>query len=397
MEAVSHRIAALAESQTMAMNQRTRDLQAQGVNVINMTVGEPDFNTPDHIKEAAKKAIDDNYSFYSPNPGYPELIQAVVNKFKRENNLEYAANQIIVSNGAKHSLANVMMCLINKGDEVLLPAPYWVSYYELVKLAEGTNVVLNTTVESNWKITPAQLEKAITTKTKALILCSPSNPTGSVYSQTEMEALVKVLEKHPQVYVIADEIYEHINFIGNHVSIAQFPSMKERSFIINGVSKGYAMTGWRIGYIGGPAWMAKACNKLQSQFTSNPNTIAQRASIAALNGDQSVVAKMCEAFKRRRDLVMKLVKEIPGLKVANPDGAFYIFPDASSYFGKSDGETTIKNSDDLCLYLLSKGHVACVAGSAFGNDNCFRISYANADEKLVEAMKRMKETFSRLK
>lgn len=397
MEAISQRIAALSESQTMAMNQKTKELQSQGVNVINLSVGEPDFFTPDHIKEAAKKAIDENYSFYSPNPGYPELLTAISNKLKRENNLEYTPSQIIVSNGAKHSLANVLMCLINKGDEVIVPAPYWVSYVELVKLAEGKNIIIDTTVEADWKITAEQLEKAITEKTKALIMCSPSNPTGSVYTKAEIENLVKVLEKHPQVFVISDEIYEHINFLSSHVSFAQFASMKERTFVINGVSKCFAMTGWRIGYVAGPLWMTKACNKLQSQFTSNANTIAQRASLAALNGEQNVVEIMRLAFQRRRDIIIKMLKEIPGLKFNIPQGAFYLFPDASYYYGKSEGETKIKNSDDLSLYLLAKGHIATVPGSAFGNDKCIRISYATSDDKLVEAINRLKNALKELK
>jgi len=397
MEKISARIAALAESQTMAMHQKTRELQAQGINVINMAVGEPDFNTPAFIKEAAKQAIDDNYTFYSPNQGYPDLIQAIIQKFKRENGLDYTAQEVMVSCGAKHCLANVMMSLIDKGDEVLLPAPYWVSYYELIRLAEGKCVVLPTSYESDWKITAGQLEKAITPATRALILCSPSNPTGSVYSYAEMESLARVLEKHPQVYVISDEIYEHINFTGRHVSMANFPWMKERTFVINGVSKGYAMTGWRIGYLAAPAWMIKACSKLQSQFTSNASTIAQRAALAALTGDQSVVEEMRQAFRRRRDLVMHLIGTIAGLKTTCPDGAFYLFPDASAFFGKSDGETVIRNSTDLCMYLLQKAHVGCVPGSAFGDDRCFRISYASADELLIKAMERMKEAFDRLR
>jgi aspartate aminotransferase len=397
MEQVSKRVAALSESQTIAMNQKTKDLQAQGINVINLTVGEPDFFTPDHIKAAAKKAIDDNYSFYSPVPGYPDLINAIVNKFKRDNNLEYAPNQILVSNGAKHSIANAMLALINAGDEVIIPAPYWVSYAELVKLAEGTNVIIDTDVESDFKITPAQLEKAITPKTKALLLCSPSNPTGSVYSKAELKALADVLAKHPNIFVIADEIYEHINFMGGHQSIAQFDFMKDRSVIVNGVSKGYAMTGYRIGYMAAPAWLTKACNKLQGQMTTGASSIAQRAAIEALNGDQTIVETFRKAFEKRRDIVMDVVKTIPGVKCNKPDGAFYIFPDISSYFGKTDGNVVINNSDDMSLYLLDKAFIATVPGSGFGYDKCIRISFATSDDKVIESMKRFKEALSKLK
>lgn len=396
MEQVSHRLAALAESSTVAMNQKTKELQAKGVDIINLTVGEPDFFTPDHIKEAAKKAIDDNYSFYTAVAGYPELQEAISKKLKRENNLDYAPSQIIVSNGAKHSLANALLALINKGDEVIIPAPYWVSYAELVKLAEGTNIILNTEVEQDFKITPAQLEKAITPKTKAFMLCSPSNPTGSVYSKAELQAIVDVLMKHPNIFVITDEIYEHINFIGGHCSIAQFPEIKERVVLINGVSKSYAMTGYRIGYMAAAPWIAKACNKLQGQMTTNASTIAQRAAIAALNGDQSVVEKFRQAFEKRRDMVYNAVIQIKGVKCNKPDGAFYVFPDISSFFGKSADRVTIKNSDDMSMYLLEKGFIATVAGSGFGNDKCIRISFATSDEKLVEALKRLKNALEKL-
>lgn len=397
MEQVSKRVAALSESQTIAMNQKTKDLQAKGINVINLTVGEPDFFTPDNIKAAAKKAIDDNFSFYSPVPGYPELINAIVNKFKRDNNLDYAPNQILVSNGAKHSIANAMLALVNPGDEVIIPAPYWVSYAELVKLAEGTNVIIDTTVESDFKITPAQLQNAITPKTKALLLCSPSNPTGSVYTQAELKALANVLAQHPNIFVIADEIYEHINFMGGHQSIAQFAFMKERSVIVNGVSKGYAMTGYRIGYMAAPAWLTKACNKLQGQMTTGASSIAQRAAIEALNGDQTIVETFRVAFEKRRNIVMEVVKTIPGVKCNNPDGAFYIFPDISSYFGKTDGSMVINSSDDMSLYLLDKAFIATVPGSGFGYDKCIRISFATADDKVIESMKRFKEALLNLK
>lgn len=397
MEHLSKRINSLSESQTIAMNQKSRDLQAAGVDVINMTVGEPDFFTPTHIKEAAKKAIDDNYSFYTAVNGYPELLKAISDKFKRENNLDFKPDQIVVSNGAKHSLTNAILCLIDPGDEVIIPAPYWVSYSELVKLAEGTHVIIPTTLETSYKMTPAQLEAAITPKTKALLLCSPSNPTGSHYSREEMQALVNVLVKHPRIFIIADEIYEHINFVGGHVSIAQFPEIKERCVIINGVSKGYAMTGYRIGYMGGPAWLAKACTKLQGQMTTNASTIAQRAAITALNADNAPTIEMNKAFLRRRDLVLQLMKDIPGFKCNVPEGAFYVFPDISYYFGKSDGNITIKNDMDFCLYLLDKAHVATVPGGAFGDPDCFRISYANSDENLERAMKQMKQALAQLK
>ena len=397
MEQLSKRINSLSESQTMAMNQKTRDLQAQGIDIINLTVGEPDFFTPPHVKEAGKKAIDDNFSFYPPVNGYPDLIKAIVNKFKTENELEYKPDQIIVSTGAKHSLANAILCLIDEGDEVIVPAPYWVTYAELVKLAQGTNIILETTLESDYKITPAQLEKAITPKTKALLLCSPSNPTGSLYSKKELKGLVDVLAKHPRIFIITDEIYEHINFVGKHESIAQFLEIKERVVLINGVSKAYAMTGYRIGYMAGPAWLIKACSKLQGQVTSSAATISMKAAVAALTMDNAYTKEMNIAFKRRRDLVLNLMKEIPGLRCNIPEGAFYVFPDVSYYYGKSDGSLTIKNDMDLCLYLLDKAFISTVPGGAFGEPKCIRISYANADEKLVKAMKQMKDALSKLK
>ncbi len=397
MEQVSQRVAALAESSTIAMNTKTKALQAQGIDVINLTVGEPDFFTPDHVKEAAKKAVDDNHSFYTNVAGYPELLEAISKKLKRENNLDYAANQIVVSNGAKHSLANAILTLINKGDEVIIPAPYWVSYAELVKLAEGTNIILNTEVDTDFKITPSQLEKAITSKTKAFLLCSPSNPTGSVYSKSELKSIVDVLIKHPQIFIITDEIYEHINYLGGHESIAQFSEIKDRVVLINGVSKSYAMTGYRIGYMAAAPWIAKACNKLQGQMTTNASTIAQRASIAALNGDQSVVEKFRKAFESRRNLVMDAITKIKGVKCNKPDGAFYVFPDISSFFGKSVEGRTINNSDDMSFYLLEKAFIATVPGSGFGNDKCIRISFATSDEKLVEALKRLTKALEDLK
>ncbi len=397
MEHLSKRINSLSESQTIAMNQKSKDLQAQGVDVINLTVGEPDFFTPPHVKEAAKKAVDDNYSFYTAVNGYPELLKAISNKFKNENNLDFKPEQIIVSNGAKHSLANAILCLIDEGDEVIIPAPYWVSYSELVKLAQGKNVILPTTLETNYKITPAQLEKAITPKTKALLLCSPSNPTGSLYSKEELKGLVAVLMKHPNVFVISDEIYEHINYVGKHVSVAEFPEIKERCVIINGVSKAFAMTGYRIGYMGAPVWLTKACSKLQGQMTTNASSIAQRAAIVALTTDIAYTRDMNKAFHRRRDLVLGLMKEIPGLKCNIPDGAFYVFPDVSYYYGKNDGNTTIKSDMDFCLYLLDKAFVATVPGDAFGEPKCIRISFANSDEKLTKAFKQMKEVLAKLK
>ncbi|MBN2813615.1 MAG: pyridoxal phosphate-dependent aminotransferase [Bacteroidales bacterium] len=397
MENLSNRVNSLSPSATIAMNQKSRDLQAKGINVINLSVGEPDFFTPDHIKAAAKKAVDDNFSFYPPVPGYPDLLKAITEKFKRENNLDYTPQQIIVSCGAKHSLANAMLSLINKGDEVIIPAPYWVSYLEQVKLCEGNPIVIEAKFEDNFKITPKQLEGAITPKTKALLLCSPSNPSGAVYSKTELRALADVLQNHPGIFVISDEIYEHINFIGGHETIAQFDDMKERTVLINGVSKSYAMTGYRIGYMAGPLWLAKACDKLQGQMTTGATTVSQKAAAAALSGDQSCVAEMKKAFKRRKELVVKMVKDIPGLQVYDPDGAFYVFPKVNAYYGKSFNGTAINTSNDLCLYLLEHGHIATVPGEAFGDPDCIRISFATSDEKLVDAMNRMKNALAALK
>ena len=396
MEKVSKRLASLSPSATIAMNQKSREMKENGVDVVNLSVGEPDFNTPDHIKAAAKKAIDDNFSFYAPVPGYPELRKAVVNKFKRENNLEYSPDQIVVSTGAKHSIANTMISIIDPGDEVIVPAPYWVSYVEQVKIAEGKNVIIDAGIENEFKITADQLRKAINTKTKALLLCSPSNPTCSVYSYDELKALVEVLEDHPEIFVISDEIYEHINFVGKHTSIAEFPGMKERTVVVNGVSKGYAMTGWRIGYIGAPLWIAKACNKLQGQMTSGATSIAQRAAIEALEGDQSCVADMRKAFVRRRDLVIGRLQKIAGINCIVPEGAFYVFPDMSAFYGKSAGDSRIENSMDLCLYLLEEGHIATVPGEAFGAPDNIRISYANSDENLIKAMERLEKALTDL-
>jgi len=365
--------------------------------VINLSVGEPDFITPEHIREAAKKAIDGNWHHYAPVAGYPDLLKAIVDKFKKENNLEYKPSNIMVSVGAKHSLANVMICLIEKGEEVIVPAPYWVSYAEQVKIAEGVNVIVDTTVESEFKMSPEQLEAAITPKTKALLLCSPSNPTGSVYTREELAALKDVLVKHPQVFVIADEIYEHINFVGGHESIAQFEEIRDRVIIINGVSKGYAMTGWRIGYMAGPDWLVKACGKLQGQMTSGATSIAMRAALEALTGDQTCVTEMRDAFLRRRDLILGHIAQIPNVKCPTPGGAFYVFPDFSAYIGKSVDGRKIGNDMDLCIYLLEVGHIATVPGSAFGADGCVRISYANSDENLEKAMQRLKNALAALK
>jgi len=397
MNQLSDRLNSLSPSETLAMSQKSNELKAQGIDVINMSVGEPDFNTPDHIKAAAKKAVDDNFSRYSPVPGYPALRDAIVAKLKKENGLDYTPAQILCSNGAKQSVCNVLMALIGPGDEVIIPAPYWVSYPEMVKLAEGTNVIVSAGIEQDFKITPAQLEAAITPRTKALILCSPSNPTGSVYSKEELAGLAAVLAKYPQVVIIADEIYEHINYIGQHESIAQFPEVRDRVVIVNGVSKAYAMTGWRIGFIAGPQWIVSACNKLQGQYTSGPCSVSQKAAEAAYVGDQQPVEDMRLAFERRRDLIVKLAKEIPGFEVNLPQGAFYLFPKCDSYFGKSTAEgRKVTDSGELAMYLLEVGHVACVGGAAFGAPDCIRMSYATSDENIVEAMRRIKEALSKL-
>ena len=379
------------------MSQKSSELQAQGVDVINMSVGEPDFPTPDHIKQAAVRAIEENWTRYSPVPGYPSLKKAIVDKLKNENQLDYQPSQILVSNGAKQSVCNTIMALVGQGDEVIIPAPYWVSYPQMVLLADGKPVFVEAKIEQDFKITPEQLEAAITPHTRALILCSPSNPTGSVYTRDELEALKNVLLRHERVIVIADEIYEHINYSGHHASMAQFPDIKERVVIVNGVSKAYAMTGWRIGYIAAPEWIVKACNKLQGQYTSGPCSISQKAAEAAYTGSQQCVEDMRQAFERRKNLIVRLAREIPGLEVNDPAGAFYLFPKCSSFFGKRDGDRVIHTSTDLAMYLLEVGHVAAVGGDAFGSPECFRMSYATSDENIVEAMRRIKETLARLK
>ena len=396
MLSVSERLASLAPSATLAMSQKSNELKAQGIDVINLSVGEPDFNTPDHIKAAAKKAIDDNFSFYSPVPGYPALRKAICEKLKTENGLDYTPEQIVCSNGAKQSVCNVILAVIGKGDEVIIPAPYWVSYPEMVKIADGTNVIVSAGIEQDFKITPQQLEEVITPKTKAIILCSPSNPTGSVYSKDELKGLADVLAKYPDIIIISDEIYEHINYGGAHESIAQFENVRDRVVIVNGVSKGYAMTGWRLGWIAAPKWIASACNTLQGQYTSGPCSISQKASEAAYTGDQTCVGEMQKAFERRKNLVVKMAREIPGLKTNEPKGAFYIFPDCSAYFGKSFNGTTIHNPEDLALFLLAEAHVACVGGTDFGAPTCIRMSYATSDENLVKAFGWIKEALEKL-
>lgn len=398
MNQLSDRLNRLATSATLAMSQKSSELKAQGVDVINLSVGEPDFNTPDHIKAAAIKAVEENFSRYSPVPGYPALREAIVQKLKNENGLEYTAAQISCANGAKQSVCNTVLAIVNDGDEVIVPAPYWVSYPDMVKLAGGTPVFIPAGIEQDFKITPAQLEAAITPKTRAIILCSPSNPTGSVYSKAELAALAEVLAKHERVIILADEIYEHINYIGKHESIAQFEIIRDRVVIINGVSKAYAMTGWRIGFIAGPEWIVKGCNKLQGQYTSGPCSVSQKAAEAAYVGSQECVAEMRTAFARRRDLIVKLAKEIPGLEVNEPQGAFYLFPKCSAFYGKADTNGKVINtSDDLAFYLLERAHVATVGGDAFGSPECFRMSYATSDENIVEAMRRIKEALAELK
>ena len=386
----------LSPSATLAMSQKSNEMKANGIDVINMSVGEPDFNTPDHIKEAAKKAIDDNFSRYSPVPGYVDLRKAIVEKLKNENHLEYGVTEISVSNGAKQCVCNAVLALVNPGEEVIIPAPYWVSYPEMVEIAGGKSVYIDTDLSTNFKITPEQLENAITEKTRMLILCSPSNPTGSVYSKDELEALAQVIKKHENLYVVSDEIYEHISYIGNHESIAQFPGMRERTIIINGVSKAYAMTGWRIGFLAAPEWIAKGCNKLQGQYTSGPCSVSQKAAEAAYTGNQQCVEDMRLVFERRRNLIVKLAKDIPGLEVNVPEGAFYLFPKCSSFFGKEYGKYKISNSTDLAMYLLEEGHVATVSGDAFGAPDYFRMSYATDDKTITEALNRIKVALAKL-
>lgn len=397
MSELSLRLQRLAPSATLAMSQKSSEMKARGIDVINMSVGEPDFNTPGHIKEAAKKAVDDNYSRYSPVPGYMDLREAVCDKLRRENQLDYSPAEILVSNGAKQSVCNTVMALVNPGDEVIIPAPYWVSYPQMVLLAGGEPVFVEATFEQNFKMTAEQLEKAITPKTRMLILCSPSNPTGSVYNKDELRALANIILKYPDLYVLADEIYEHINYVGHHESIAQFPGMKERAIVVNGVSKAYAMTGWRIGYIAAPEWIVKGCNKLQGQYTSGPCSVSQMAALAAYRESQECVEEMRQAFERRRDLIVSLAREIPGLEVNVPEGAFYLFPKCSAFYGHSVNGTVIKNSTDLAMYLLEEAHVATVGGDAFGDPDCFRMSYATSDDNIREAMRRIAHALEKLK
>ncbi len=397
MSKLSDRINNLAESQTLAMTKKSRELQAAGKDIINLSIGEPDFNTPDFIKEAAKRAIDNNFTHYPPVAGYLDLRKAISEKFKRDNNLTYAPDQIVVSTGAKQSIANVILSMINPGEEVIVPIPYWVSYIETIKLAEGIPVTIPTSIESNFKITPEQLKKAITPKTKMMVFSTPCNPSGSVYTKEELKGIADVIIQYPDLYVISDEIYEYINFVGKHESLAAFDFMYERVITVNGMSKGFAMTGWRIGYIGAPKWIADACEKMQGQFTSGTSSISQMAALEAVKADPSVTTEMNKAFKKRRDLVLGLMKEIPGIKTNLPDGAFYIFFDISSYFGKSYENYKIKNSSDLSMYLLEVGNIALVSGDAFGDDNCIRFSYATSEDKLIEAVKRVKEALSKLK
>ena len=397
MAQLSERLNRLAPSATLAMSQKSGEMKAQGIDVINLSVGEPDFNTPDHIKDAAKRAIDENFSRYSPVPGYMDLREAIVAKLKNENGLDYSVNEVLVSNGAKQSVCNTVMALVNDGEEVIIPAPYWVSYPQMVKLAGGVPVIVEAGFEQNFKMTPQQLEAAITPKTRMIILCSPSNPTGSVYAQEELAALAEVIKRHDDLFVLADEIYEHINYTGRHASIAQVPGMKERTIIVNGVSKAYAMTGWRIGYIAAPEWIVKGCNKLQGQYTSGPCSVSQKAALEAYTASQQCVEDMRVAFERRRNLIVELAKDIPGLEVNVPEGAFYLFPKCSNFFGKTDGTRVINSSTDLAMYLLDVGHVATVAGDAFGDPQCFRMSYATSDDNIRESMRRIKECLAQLK
>lgn len=397
MDKISERVMALSPSATFAMSQKAADLKATGLDVISLSVGEPDFNTPDHIKEAAKKAIDDNFSFYTPVPGYLSLREAICRKLKRENGLDFTPAQIVVGNGAKQELCDVILSVVNKGEEVLIPVPAWVSYMEMVKIAEGVPVLIYAGPEQKFKVTPQQLEAAITPKTKAVLICSPSNPTGSVYSKEELQGLVDVLARYPDIIVIADEIYEHITYVGPATSLASFPEIKDRVVVINGVSKAYAMTGWRIGYCAAPLPIAKAVSKLHGQYTSNCSSIAQKAAEAAYDGPQDCVEQMRQAFERRRDLIVGLAKQIPGFNVTVPDGAFYIFPEVSALFGKKAGDKVISSADDLAMYLLEEALVASVSGAAFGAPDCLRFSYATSDEKLIEAMGRVKAAVEKLR
>ncbi len=397
MITLSDRINRLTESETLAMARKSRELKALGHDVINLSLGEPDFFTPDRIKEAAKNAIDQNYSFYTPVNGYLDLRQEISGKLKRDNGLDYDAEHIVVSTGGKQAIANTVMCLVNPGDEVIIPTPYWVSYKQIVNMADGKEIYLEAGIENNFKITPVQLENAITANTRLFMFSSPCNPTGSVYNKEELRALADVFNRYPHVYILSDEIYEHINFSGKHESIAQFPEIKDRVILVNGVSKGFAMTGWRVGYLAANAEIAKACSKLQGQFTSGTCSIAQRAALEAMQMDPEETKGMLEKFRQRRDLVLSLLKDIPGLQTNQPNGAFYLFPDVSAYFGKSDGETTIKNAPDLCMFILNKVHVALVPGDAFGSPNCLRFSYATSQDLLIEAVDRIKKALQTLK
>lgn len=397
MAQLSDRLNRLAPSATLAMSQRSNEMMAQGINVINMSVGEPDFMTPDHVKEAGKRAIDDNFSKYSPVPGYLSLRKAIANKLKRENNLNYSASEVIVGTGGKQGVCNTILALVNPGDEVIIPAPYWVSYPQMVKLAGGEPVIVPAGIEQDFKVTVDQLKAAITSRTKLIILCSPSNPTGSVYTKGELEALAKIVLEHNDLFVLSDEIYEHINYIGCHASIAACEGMKERTIICNGVSKAYAMTGWRLGWVAAPEWIIKGLNKLQGQYTSGTSSVSQMAALAAYEGDQGCVEDFRKAFLRRRDLIVSLAKEVSGLEVNVPEGAFYLFPKCSSYFGKTDGKHVVNNSTDFALYLLEEGHVAIVAGDAFGSPDYFRMSYATSDDNIIEALSRIKEVLLKLK
>lgn len=397
MGQISNRIESLSPSQTLAMSQKSNELKAQGVDVINLSVGEPDFNTPHHIKEAAKRAIDENFTFYTPVPGYMSLRKAIAANLKAVNGVDYAPEQIVVSGGAKQSLCNVILSLVNPGDEVIIPTPAWVSYVEMVKLAEGKNVLIPAGIEQDFKITPQQLRDAITPKTRLILICTPSNPTGSVYSHAELQALVDVIKDYPDIMVLADEIYQHINFTGSFTSLGAFPEIADRVIVVNGVSKAYAMTGWRIGFIAAPLWVAKATTKLQSQYTSGTSSIAQKAAEAAYTGPQECVEEMRQAFERRRNLVVSLAREIPGIKVNEPQGAFYLFPEVSSYFGKKYGDRVINDASDLAMYLLEIGHVATVDGGAFCLPGYIRLSYATSDDNIREAMRRIAAALAQLK
>jgi aspartate aminotransferase len=396
MAHLSDRIQLLSESQTIAMARKSRELQAQGIDIISLSLGEPDFTTPDSIKQAAKKAIDDNYTYYTHVSGYVELRQAICNKFKRDNGLEYTPDEIVVSTGAKQSIANAVLCLINPGDEVIVPSPFWVSYLELLKLAEAKAVVIPTTIESDFKITPQQLEASITSKTRMIMFSTPCNPTGSVYSKSELEALARVVAKYDELYIMCDEIYEHINFVGGHESMAQFDFIKDRVITINGVSKGFAMTGWRGGILAAPKWIAQACDKMQGQFTSATSSITQKAMHAAMDLPKESTHEMRDAFLRRRDLVLSFCKDIKGITTNLHEGAFYVFPEVSYFFSKSHNGKTINNGTDLCMYLLEEANVSMVPGAAFGDDNYIRFSYATSDDKLIEALRRVKIALDKL-